>query len=272
MKILFDTLGAQVQMHLSTGKRLTTWFDSLTRLGYDYSISTLAPLDAQLKETDVYVSLTRQSAGVSLAAEVGFSYTPDDLYALQQWVQGGGSVLMFTNHSGFPTEAEKTPLWPIFEIQLAAALNIQLVFASFAPTGSSPIVSNPCHSTGKSLTLRMSPPVNAPNLPAELVQGVSTVEALDSGGIVTAAGMVTAGGIPIIDLPGSADCIDKSGMNHPPETCSFAALYTFGTGKVIVVGHSGIAGDADTCKPSLGQIESADNLAFLNNCITYLGS
>lgn len=259
MQILFDPLGAQVQVQQATGNRLTTWFASLTGNGYDYTIGSLAPLATQLEATDVYVSLTRQQAG-ALSADVGFSYTPDDLYALQSWVRGGGSVLMFTNHGAFPP-GQPDPQWPIFEIQLAAALGIQLVFASFAPIGSSPLVPNPCRNQ-PTPTLSMAP---SPSAPPQLVQGVSTVQAWDSGGIVTGSGTA------IIPLPPAADCTDRSGLGIDPGPCAFAALYGFGAGKVIVVGHSGITGNAGTCVPSAGQIGYADNLAFLDNCLAYLG-
>jgi hypothetical protein len=78
------------------------------------------------------------------------------------------------------------------------------------------------------------------------------------------------GGTPIIALPST--CSDQSGLNYAPGACSFAALYTFGAGSVIVMGHSGIAGNQGTPFPSKGQIGAADNLTFLNNCITFLGS
>jgi hypothetical protein len=265
MKILFDAMGAQVQVQQATGDRLTTWFDSLSGLGYDHAVSNPADtLSSQLAGVNVYVSLTRQRANPTrMPPGVDFSYTPGDLYALQQWVRGGGSVLMFTNHSGFPeAPSNKAPLWPIFEVQLAASLGIQLVFATFAPAGGSPTVPTPC-SGSHMLTLSMAP---AGGAPAQLVAGVSQVQAWDSGGIVP------GGGTAVIALPPAADCTDRSGLGYAPDGCAFAALYTFGAGKVIVVGHSGIAANDGTCLPSPGQIGAADNRAFLDNCITYLGS
>lgn len=260
MRILFDPLGAQVQVQQATGDRLTTWLGSLAKRGHECVIGNLAPLQAQLAGTRVYVSLTRQQAG-PLSAGVCFGYTPDDLYTLQRWVKDGGSILMFTNHGGFPDGAAgKAPEWPLFEIQLAASLGIQLVFASFGPTTRSPEVPNPCRRVA-TRTLRMTP---SPAAPPALVRGVSTVEAWDSGGIVTGDGTA------VIPLPGADACDDRSGLGYSPAGCSFAALYTFGAGRVIVVGHSGIAANAGTCRPSAGQIEAADNLAFLDNCVDFL--
>ncbi|HYH79125.1 MAG TPA: hypothetical protein VEX86_04990 [Longimicrobium sp.] len=264
MKILFERKSAQVQVQLQPPHdRLTTWFQSLSGLGYEHCITDdETPLASQLEGADVYVSLTRQSANPSLPGNPSFSYTPGELYALQTWARGGGSILMFTNHGAFAENPDNDePSWPIFAIQLAASLDIQLVFASFAPRGNSPHITNPCG--GQNQTLGMRPALGAP---AAVKDGVHHVQALDSGGIVTGRGTA------LVHLPGEVDCADESGLGYHPEHHSFAALYTFGTGKVIVMGHSGIVGNTGTCSPSAGQIDAADNLRFLNNCITYLGS
>lgn len=261
MKILFDAMGTQIQVQQETGTRLNTWFQSLKTLGCEHSISDPAqPLAPQLQDVDVYVSLTRQAYGGEFPSGTCFSYTPQDLGTLQSFVQGGGSVLMFTNHS-FPVG--QGPLWPIFEIQLAASLGIQLVFAEFVPRGCSPwSAPGACTPRGMQM-LSMGPGACAP--PA-LVQGVSTVQAWDSGGIVVGKGTA------VIPLPGSSECYDMSGLGYSPDECAFGACYRFGSGKVIVLGHSGIVADDDTCKPSGGQIGFADNLTFVNNCITFLAA
>jgi hypothetical protein len=258
MKILFDAMGTQMQVQQTPPHdRLTTWFQSLADLGYECQPSDWqTPLEQQLEGIDVYVTLTRQrwSAG-PIPKGTCFSYTQADLAALQRFVDGGKSALIFTNHSQSLGDG---PLWPIFEIQLAAALGIQLVFASFAAARSVPLRPSGCPNALRTLT--MAPSVAAP---AALVKGVTSIEAWDSGGIVRSSGT------PLIDLP--PDCVDHSGLGYCPGACTFGSLYTLGSGKVIVLGHSGIVGDYGTCKPSPGQIESADNLTFLNNCITYLG-
>jgi hypothetical protein len=258
MKILFDSMGTQMQVqHTPPHDRLTTWLQSLTDLGYEHQHSHWKkPIEKQLEGIDVYVTLTRQwwSAG-PIPAGTCFSYTQEDLAALQSFVYGGKSALIFTNHS---QALGAGPLWPVFEIQLAAALGIQLVFASFAPAGQA--VPTGCTAHPQLQTLSMAPSVAAP---AALVKGVTSIEAWDSGGIVRSTGT------PLVDLP--PDSVDQSGLGYSPGACTFGSLYTLGSGKVIVLGHSGIACNYGTCKPSPGQIDSADNLTFLNNCITYLG-
>jgi hypothetical protein len=46
----------------------------------------------------------------------------------------------------------------------------------------------------------------------------------------------------------------------------------FGAGNVIIIGHSGIMGNAGTDWPSQGEISTADNFRFLMNCVAYLAA
>jgi hypothetical protein len=275
-KVFFDPWSAQVQVQQQTGQRLMTWFDSIAGLGYEYTIGNTGPLEPQLQDCDLYVSLTRQHASAGgptgpISATANFGYTPNDLGYLQTWVSSGqGNILMFTNHS---QPWGSGPNWPLNEIQLAASLGIPLVFALFAPTGSSP-TANPAPCTPIMQMLNMAP---NPNGPSSLIAGVSAVQAWDSGGILPGitgmmpGGMIASSGTPIIQLPPSDQCVDTSGLNYNPDACAFAVLYEVGNGKVIVAGHSGITANVnDICKPSPGQIGYADNLTFLNNCIEYL--
>jgi hypothetical protein len=263
VNILFDSMGVQVQVQNETGDRLTTWTSSLTGLGYTLTYSDYTqPLSTQLDGIDVLVSLTRQwyqttgttdpiSSGICFGYS-SFGFAAHELGHIQSWVQNGGGVLLFTNH-GYPIG--DGPFWPVNDIQLAGALGITLTFAEFAtPTGA---------------TLTMTP---GPDAPPALVQGVSHVEAWDSSGIMPSNGSSTPGsGTVILPLPPSDQCGDSSGFGFSPEDFAFAVLYTFGSGNVIVLGHSGIAGNNGTINPSPGQIESADNMTFLNNCIAFLG-
>ena len=274
--ILLDSMGAQMQVQQQTGNRLTRWFQYMeTVQGFNVLASDYQqPLATQLGGVDVMVSLTRQWIGSGpIPAGTCFGYSQQDLAFLQTWVSSGqGSIVICTNHS-WPWGVG--PFWPVNEIQLAAALGIQLVFAVFGPTGSSPVVSCPCPSCPMA-TLSMTP---NPNAPAALIAGVSTVQAWDSGGIVPAVtgimlpnGMVTQSGTTLVPLPPWSDCIDNSGLNYNPADCAFAVLYQVGKGNVIVLGHSGIFGDNDTCSPSPGQIGSGDNLTFIANCLSYLAN
>lgn len=268
LTILFDSMGAQVQIQEVTGNRLTTWVNSLTGLGYTVAYSDPnQPLDAQLDGIDVLVSTTRQLI-VSTGIDLG--YPPGDIAFLQTWISGGGNLLQFTNHSAFGWGGGA--YWPLNEIQLASALGIPLVFAAFAPTSNSPVVPTGC--AGSLQTLSMSP---NPNAPSTIINGVSTVQAWDSGGIVNPGlnvqpGSQVSGGTVLIPLPAGGNCTDLSGLGYDSSQCAFAVLYNVGSGNVIVLGHSGIACNAGTCVPSPGQIGFADNLTFLNNCMAYFAA
>lgn len=262
--ILFDSMGAQVQVHEELGNRLTTWFNSLSQghvLNYtDYT----QPITPQLQGNDVLVILTRQwSQAPSIPVEPfyvppnpppfpnlipqsqSFSFSSEDLVGIANWVAAGNGLLLFTNHTSPTTKSPYGTYWPIYGIQLAAALGITFVYASFAPT----LESN----------LTMTP---APDAPAELITNVASVQAFDSGGILPGNGQV------ILPLPTS--CEDRSPFGYLPANYAFAVLYQVGLGNVIAIGHSGITANADTSWPSPGQIGYADNEEFLNNCITYL--
>ena len=70
----------------------------------------------------------------AIPKDVSFAFRDTDLGGILRWVEGnetqpGRSVLLFTNHSDFPAQPD-FPEWPIYDIQLAAALGITMVFAA----------------------------------------------------------------------------------------------------------------------------------------------
>lgn len=264
MHILFDAMGVQVQVQEATDDRLTTWWGSLMDLGYTTSISdykqplvSIKPPSSQLDGVDVLVILTRQWIDeTNIPKDTCFSFTRfglqvAELAGIQSWVRNGGGLLLFTNHSY--TTAEGGPYFPVHDIQLAGAFGISLHFTYFNPPAGA-------------ATLSMMP---NPNAPPELIDGVATVEAWDSGGIVPFNGSSTYGTV-ILPLPAGAT--DDGGLGYSPVDHAFGVLYQYGKGRIIVLGHSGIAGNKGTPFPSPGQIGAADNLRFLNNCIKFLGS
>ena len=266
--VLFDSMGVQVQVQNETNDRLTTWTSSLTSLGYSLSYTDFSnPISQQLDGIDVLVMTTHQYFQATsppspppvlpdpIPSWQCFSYQSVDLFGIPQWVSGGGGLLLFTNHSGFQSEPppNNAPYWPINDIALAASFGIATAFATFG--------------TGvPGQTLMMKPTTEAP--PA-ITNGVSSVQAWDSGGIFFPPFSGVGKGVPLVTLP-STGCSDLSGLGYDPTNFVFGALYPFGSGNVIVLGHSGIVGNQGTPQPSRGQIDSGDNLTFLNNCIAYL--
>lgn len=262
--ILFDSMGVQVQVQNETNDRLTTWTKSLTGLGYTLSYTDYSkPISQQLDGIDVLVITTHQYFQATappctppvkpdpIPSTQCFSYQSADLLGIPKWVNGGGGLLLFTNHSG--EQFEVAPLWPINDIALAASFGITTAFATFG--------------TGVPQQALMMK--SAPAAPAAITKGVSSVQAWDSGGILLPPSSGAGSGVPLVALPATG-CSDQSGLGYDPASYVFGALYPFGSGNVIVLGHSGIVGNQGTPQPSLGQICSGDNLAFLNNCIAYL--
>jgi hypothetical protein len=259
MELLFDSLGAQVQVQNETHDRLTTWLEALKSAGYTVNYTDFTqPPPGQLRGNQVLIVTTRQRAVAPPAIPAGtsFAYDSKDLSGMQTWIRDeGGSLLLFVNHSAKPPFRSAPPqpnliYWPIYDIQLAAALGITTVFALIDLT------------IGK--TAIPMPP--NPDAPPSLIAGVTNVQAWDSGGIVPV--MSNGSGTILVPLP--AGSRDSSGLNYQTSDLAFAVLYTLGKGKIIVIGHSGITGNQGTPDPSPGQIESGDNLRFLMNCVSYL--
>ena len=186
MDIIFDSMGVQVQVQNETGNRLNTWIASLQNAGHTVNFTDYTqPIAGQLEGNSVLITTTHQwyqfpDLPPAIPTGTNFGYASADLGGIQTWVANGGGLLLFVNHSEpFGTG----PYWPINDIQLAAALGITTVFASFDLSSS-----------------QMAP---NPDAPAGIINGVSTIESVDSGGIapVRPDGL---GGTVLIPLPAPA--------------------------------------------------------------------
>jgi len=264
--VMFDSMGAQVQVQNQTDDRLTTWTNALTHLyavtytDWQQAIAPQLEGNGGTSRQDVFIITTHQYTAVPkdstpppihpnpIPADYNFSYSSSDLGGILRWVEAGGGLLLFVNHSDFPSQGPG-PYWPINDIQLAAALGITTAFAAIPLAGST-----------------MRPHRKAPR---QIVEQVTSVQALDSGGIVVDGARNVTRSTVLVPLPGGWK--DSSPLQyHHGGDLAFAVLYTVGNGNVIVIGHSGITGNAGTDWPSAGQIEVADNLRFLMNCVAYL--
>lgn len=264
--IMFDSMGAQVQVQNQTTDRLTTWTSELAKYYAVNYTDWKLPIAPQLEGNggtslqNVFIVTTHQYTSVPagrnpppiypnpIPKDYNFSYSSSDLGGILGWVEAGGGLLLFVNHSNFPKQGDG-PFWPINDVQLAAALGITTVFAAI-PLGGSTM-----HLNRKA--------------PRQIIEGVRSVEALDSGGIVVDGHTNMTASTVLVPLPG--DWTDDGPLKYERHAdLAFAVLYTVGAGRVIVIGHSGIAGNANTDWPSHGEIEAADNLRFLMNCVAYL--
>jgi hypothetical protein len=257
MNVLFDTMGAQVQIHNATGVRLTTLYNALNALSYTTTFTDYTtPISAQLANADVLVILTHQFSQQpayppAIPETTSFEFPEADLTGIPEWVQAGGGLLLISNHG----ESGAPPYWPVNDIVLAQQFGIKIVpaFFSLPTSGLTEMVMSP----PSPLQLPPPPP------PPRKLGALSNLQAWDSCGIAPGAGRV------IYPLPSNA--VDSSGNNYKPADYAFAVSYPHGSGNVIVAGHSGIAGDNGTGWPSPGEIASGCNLTFLLNSIRYLG-
>lgn len=272
MNIMFDSMGAQVQVQNQTLNRLTTWTNALTAAyGTPPNYTKWQdPISPQLQGNgsstmqDVFIVTTHQYTSVpgnsqpppikknQIPKGTPFAYASTDLGGVLNWVLAGGGLLLFVNHSDFPGQQDY-PYWPVDDSVLLATLGITTVFAAIGLQGSV-----------------MTP---NPQAPSEIVGDIHRIEALDSGGIVVNNGPVLLPNITsstvLVPLPNG--WTDSSPLKYHDANLAFSALYSVGRGSVIVIGHSGITGNAGTDWPSPGQIGVADNLKFLMNCVAYLG-
>ncbi len=264
--IIFDSMGAQVQVQNQTNDRLTTWTGALTSAGYTVNYTNYQdPIAPQLNGQNVFIITTHQYTSVPknstpppihpnpIPADYNFGYSSSDLGGILTWVEAGGGLLLFVNHSNFPKQGAG-PDWPINDIQLAAALGITTVFAAIGLTGSAMAVN--------------------PDAPSQITSGVSSIQALDSGGIVVNSGPIILPNITsstvLVPLPNGWK--DSGALGYNNANLAFSVLYTLGKGNVIVIGHSGITANTGTDWPSAGQIGAGNNLQFLMNCVAYLAN
>jgi hypothetical protein len=265
--VMFDSMGAQVQVQNQTGNRLTTWTNALKKQYLVRYTDWEKPIAPQLTGNggtslqDVFIITTHQHTSVPknsvpppirpnpIPAKANFGYSSSDLGGFLRWVRAGGGLLLFVNHSNFPHQGSG-PVWPINDIQLAAALGITTVFAAI-PLGGFAMTPNP-------------------NAPSALIRNVASVPAWDSGGIVVDGGPDIATSAVLVPLPAAWQ--DSGALSYYNLNLAFAVLYKIDAGNVIVIGHSGITGNVGTDWPSPGQIGTASNFRFLMNCVAYLAA
>ncbi len=263
MNIMLDSLSTQVLFQqapsvlppnpgsfpVATGRRLNTLLGAIEGAGVSsgdpwlVSYSTLPITSAQLEGTDngidVYVSFTRYFTAP-------FAYQLGELTALQNWVQGGGGLLLLTNHGPFQNNPTT---WPTNDITLAATFGITLqVFGV---------------SSSDWMKMRLST-----EAPAYIANQAAEIVAHDSCIIDTPAAPHTS----IAKFPDGAMMWDPlTNRLVPVLSRHFAILVPYGQGNVIVVGNSGMFADYGTPNPSCGLLPMADNLMFFLNCVGYLG-
>ena len=260
MKFLFDKGGSQVQVHLETGKRLTTLFDAIEAQGWRHEIGPDRIDGAALADVDGLVILTRHRAtqpGTTnpFPADWDYAYTADELAAIRAFVDAGGGLLLISNHGPFSRQDLNND-WTVYDRVLAAQYGVAIEPAAYqSPTP-------PLTMDGDDLS-----PDEA--LRASILADVTSIVPHNS----CAVSSPDSGSLWIAHIPADARNTSPTWPNGPAGQ-SYAVLASSGSGSgpVIVAGNSGIAGTAGTPFPAPGMIDAGSNKQFLLNCLEYIGA
>ena len=284
--ILFDSETSQVERQASTGTRLNSLFGALTSVfGVTGSSAAWPPPSGNnpLQFTPVtsgsngpqYGPITSGSLnGVKvLAILTRWNYATDgsapfsagEINAIQQWVSGGGSLLLMSNHGRFP---RNSTVWSQNDAALASAFGFSLGDVGI---------------TNQSSMLRMSGSnFSRPTGPAlsgarQIFSGVTSIGAHDGCGITLGQNVSGPGGSvtysPLVSFPVGAYVYAPTGTPPTGEYPSgqyFAACAQYYRGKVVVVANSGMVGDVGNRQPAAGLAPYGNNLLFVLNAFSWL--
>ncbi|MFL5386696.1 MAG: hypothetical protein ACJ8GN_29715 [Longimicrobiaceae bacterium] len=262
--ILFDSQTSQVEQQALTGTRLNTLFGALTSVfgvagpsadggawpggaesplaftpvGSSSAGPTYGPITSQqLSGSNVLAILTRWQYPQGSGAE----FSQAELDAIEQWVAGGGALLLMSNHT----------FWAKNDQALAAQLGFTLHYGSMisSPGGMMLMEGGDFHPSGVD---------GAP----QIFSGVSSVTAHDGCGISfpdpSPSGTTYA---PLVSFPANANA---------PSGQYFAAIAKYHNGKVVVVANSGWVGDVGNNNPWAGIAPYGSNLLFALNAFAWL--
>ncbi len=266
MNILFDSWSSQVLFQQAapsyppntpapkpTGMRLNTLLGAIKSFGLSshkgWNVSFTQPpiTAAQLAGIDVYISLTRYQGS-------GFAYLPSELDAIQDWVNGGGNILLMTNHGDF-SQPVNSDNWMANDAALAALFGITLENYSVMQW------------SGKTDT---SDIITVNNTIPYIANQAPTMTAHNSCIIVPPANFTSIAEFP----SGWTAYSSATNSKTPPPTPYFSVLVpgaAAGAGQMLVIGNSGWVGDYGSPAPACGLIPLQNNLQFVLNCIGYLG-
>jgi hypothetical protein len=267
MDLLFDSWCSQVLYQQAapsyppntfhpppTGERLNTLLGAIKSIGlssyspWNVAFTTPPITPEQLDGVDVYISLTRYQGA-------GFAYTEAELAAIEEWVNGGGNILLMSNHGGFPTNRDDN--WTVNDAPLAALFGVTLLDYSVQVWHNPPNPSNV-------MTVQDAIPYIANQAPAMTSHNSCIIDPSNARNYT-----------PIVGFPSSWTAYNpQTGGYSPPLTPYFALLVpgpTTGAGSLLVMGNSGWIGDYGSPNPACGLAPYESNLMFTLNSIGYLG-
>jgi hypothetical protein len=284
--VLFDSWSSQVLFQQApdyypagvkhpqvTGRRLNTILGAMKSYGlvtekeWNVSFTGSRVTKDKLKGVDVYVSLTREinqpiNPNKPSPFGTGFSYDDRELRALEDFVRQGGGILLMSDHGALPP---KDPNWTENDAALASIFGVTLenYFVTYTPPNARGY-----------MVMEMTP-----NLSGDLVNLSYQVHHISSHDSCIINIKPTVAFTPLAKFHDGSTAYDPatgqtiSFADFPSYGLSpyFSILVPFGTGKVIVVGNSGMLGDYGSPDPAPGIVNLENNLMFFLNCVAYLG-
>ena len=263
MRILVDSLGTQVQVQLQrtpVHRRLNTFYGAMRSAGasltrqwrskgpevdhpeWELSFTTPPVTAGQLAKCDVFLVLTHYPEDGAEAS--AFVWSPAELDAISAFVDGGGSLMLMSNHANFPQ----------YDTALAARFGITLHNVIIT-------TDNFMKMSGDRL--------NTAAFGDSLLFAVDSLAAHDSCGISFSSPTIPTGAYWLVKFPAGAT---YGGTTPVPDDWFYSVITAWGAGKVIVVGNSGTVGDSGgTPWPSCGMVAYGNNLMFALNCLRILG-
>lgn len=252
MHILFDKGSSQVQVQLEAGNRLTTLFAAIQAQGWSYAIGPDRINAAALAGVDCLAILTRHRAtqwGTTnpFPDHWDFAYTRDEQDAIMTYLEGGGGLLLISNHGPWPQNPTD---WTINDRVLAGRLGVDIQPAAYLSPNA------PLTMDGADLN---------PALQYSILSGVTSVVPNNSCA-------VSGGSQWIVNIPATAENPSTAFPGGPAGQSYAVVSVRSDRGPVIVAGNSGIAGDKDSGYPNRGMIDEGSNKQFLLNCMLFVGS
>jgi hypothetical protein len=301
--ILFDSKSSQLEVQVQTGTRLTNLYHAIQKRGWQSSTTLLpasggdAPLltIGLLNNYNVLCILTRLDQKAPPSPSLGpypegsnpppffrifeqnsIQYWPEEITAILNFVYNGGGLLLISDH-GPPSQKEIMDNQTINDCQLAAAFGVAIEPAMFVNPNGLIVMSGSCLNSAFSANI-------LDNVTSIVVHDCCAIFPFDQG----------AGFVPVVSLPDGLNNVSPINNVPPADANGNTLAYAlcnpnYGSGKVIIAGNAGIAGNSDHPYPSQGlfytsppsvqlmpytsppsYLPTAQNDVFLLNCLEYL--
>ena len=249
MRVLIDSRGLQARVHLEDGQRLAFFVSTLEQIAAcQVTFSTGSPLTTEeLGGCGVLAITTRYPEK--------YAYSTAEVTAIQDFVGGGGGLLLMFNHGDLPGSNPHDMTQ--YDAIIASQFGIRLESAWFQNPAMGEL------STFNSASFLTGHPILTSGEKGESVKTIVTHNCSS----IFASGR----GHALVALP--PEMRDLRNGYIPTGRLFVHALDgdLTGGGRLVTMAHSGFIGNEETASPGLGLIRHEDNALFIKNVIRWLG-